>query len=1183
MKRFLNLLLASLFLSTQALADPELTLGIAVYRPKAVMQTQWQPLADYLSQSLPGYTIRLRILELNELDTAIQRQELDFAFTNPTHFIKLRAHNALSGALATLVTLEGRMPAAVLGGVIIQSSEQEPLNQLAQIKGKTIAAVDADALGGYVAQAAVLAGVGIKPEDLRVRFSGRPHDRIVEAVLTGQADIGFLRSGVIEQLSREGKLDPARLRILHRQSPPGFPFAVSTPLYPEWPFVALPRVGENNARRVATALLSLTPDHPASRAAGIHGFTIPADYAPVELAMRALRLPPFEGAPDFTWQDIWARHQISLTLLVLAAAAILLLIIRLATVNRHLMEARLEAIRTNFLLDRERLHLLTLVRTMPDMVWLKDAEGVYLGCNPRFERFFGAAEADIVGKTDYDFVDGKLADFFRDNDRKAMAKGRPSVNEEWLSFANDGHRELVETTKTPMFDAHGHLIGVLGIGHDITERRRIEEMLRQREHYQRALIDNFPFLVWLKDAEGRFLAVNKPFADACGLASPEVFTGKTDLDIWPHDLAESYRADDRAVLELGRSRNVEEMLETEGRRTWIETYKSPVAIDGQVIGTVGFSRDITERRNIETILEIQHQFTGTLVGNPGRDELLRAILDSALRLPGLDGGGLYWRQTDGGYHLILHQGLSGTFIHKVERLAADSPRAGLITQGRLQCSCVENNANCTDPELVHSDDLAREGILSLVVVPILANGAPVACLNLASKHQGTSAQTLAALETLARHFSRALERLQAQEEAEQQQRNITGLFDTIQDYLFVLDMDGRILHFNKAVEAGLGYDRHLLGQPVDSIYSAEVGGEAKRNLVEMMSGALTHCSLPIKKADGGRIAVDTLVTRGDWNGQPALFGIARDMSDRGRVEEMQRFSAFQAGVAEMGVSVLHNIGNAITSVVSDTNAVSRSSEELARVAVLLERNCAEFSDRMGPDGLDADQSGHLLAIQRQAAATIQRLYEQGLAQRSRRINDSVQHIADIVRIQQSASVPSTSVTAFALHEALLDALAMHGDTLKQHGIRFEVAVDPELGQVSLSRNRLLQAMLNVMKNAYDAIREREGEAGFQGMIQVRAEAVDPGWFRIRVKDNGIGIAREQQASLFRFGYSTKARGSGFGLHATALFVQELDGVITLESDGPGQGATLSMTLPRSTQASGNTDVRPVDCSHGSRA
>ncbi len=175
------------------------------------------------------------------------------------------------------------------------------------------------------------------------------------------------------------------------------------------------------------------------------------------------------------------------------------------------------------------------------------------------------------------------------------------------------------------------------------------------------------------------------------------------------------------------------------------------------------------------------------------------------------------------------------------------------------------------------------------------------------------------------------------------------------------------------------------------------------------------------------------------------------------------------------------------------------------------------------------------------------------------------------------------MTAFALHEALLDALAMHGDTLKQHGIRFEVAVDPELGQVSLSRNRLLQAMLNVMKNAYDAIREREGEAGFQGMIQVRAAAVDPGWFRIRVKDNGIGIAWEQQASLFRFGYSTKARGSGFGLHATALFVQELDGVITLESDGPGQGATLSMTLPRSTQASGNTDVRPVDSSHGSRA
>jgi PAS domain S-box-containing protein len=120
-------------------------------------------------------------------------------------------------------------------------------------------------------------------------------------------------------------------------------------------------------------------------------------------------------------------------------------------------------------------HFRTLVQTIPDLIWLKDKDGVYLSCNPKFERFFGAKVADIVGKTDYDFVDREVANFFVENDRKAMLEGKPTSNEEWITFADDGHRVLLETIKTPMCDSQGTLIGVLGIGRDITERRRAEE------------------------------------------------------------------------------------------------------------------------------------------------------------------------------------------------------------------------------------------------------------------------------------------------------------------------------------------------------------------------------------------------------------------------------------------------------------------------------------------------------------------------------------------------------------------------------------------------------------------------------------------------------------------------------------------------------------------------------------
>jgi PAS domain S-box-containing protein len=123
--------------------------------------------------------------------------------------------------------------------------------------------------------------------------------------------------------------------------------------------------------------------------------------------------------------------------------------------------------------------LRTLVQSIPDLIWLKDKDGVYLTCNTMFERFFGAREADIVGKTDYDFVDRELAETFREHDRKAMAAGQPSSQEEWITFADDGHRAFVDTIKTPMYDAQGILIGVLGIGRDITERKRAVERIKK--------------------------------------------------------------------------------------------------------------------------------------------------------------------------------------------------------------------------------------------------------------------------------------------------------------------------------------------------------------------------------------------------------------------------------------------------------------------------------------------------------------------------------------------------------------------------------------------------------------------------------------------------------------------------------------------------------------------------------
>lgn len=170
---------------------------------------------------------------------------------------------------------------------------------------------------------------------------------------------------------------------------------------------------------------------------------------------------------------------------------------------------------------RNNTQLRALIEGIPDLVWLKDPNGEYLACNHEFEQFFGAQEAEIVGKTDYDFVDTELADFFRQKDKTAMGENRIFINEEWITYASDSHRALLETRKVAVHDTKGEIIGVLGIGRDITERRRIEEQLRIA-----ATAFESQEGIMITEANGFILQVNQAFTQITGYEKDDVI-GKT--------------------------------------------------------------------------------------------------------------------------------------------------------------------------------------------------------------------------------------------------------------------------------------------------------------------------------------------------------------------------------------------------------------------------------------------------------------------------------------------------------------------------------------------------------------------------------------------------------------------------------------------------------------------------------
>lgn len=284
--------------------------------------------------------------------------------------------------------------------------------------------------------------------------------------------------------------------------------------------------------------------------------------------------------------------------------------------------------------------LRTLVQTLPDLVWLKDQNGVYLSCNQMFERFFGADAADIVGKTDYDFVEKELADFFVEHDRKAMAAGKPSTNEEWITFADDGRRALLETIKTPMYDDRGSLIGVLGIGRDITERKRTEEDLRASEARYRGLVELFPEAIYIHTG-GKLVFANSRGARLLGVERPEDLYGREALDFVHPDYREFVTNRIKSAFERDRfNPPVEEVfLRADGVPVQVEVSSVAFTYHGEKALQI-VVRDISERKKRQEELVkaqkleslgvlaggIAHDFNNLLTGIMGNISLMREEL-----------------------------------------------------------------------------------------------------------------------------------------------------------------------------------------------------------------------------------------------------------------------------------------------------------------------------------------------------------------------------------------------------------------------------------------------------------------------------------------------------------------------------------------------------------------------------
>jgi len=344
MKRLLFAIFLAMLFATQPVwagAEQVFRVGVTAFRDKAATVKEWQPTLDFLGTQIPGTRFEVVPLNLPEFEGALRAKSLDFLITNPQHYIAMESKYGVS-RVATLVRSESGQVVNHFGGAIFARAERNDIAQLADLKGQRIAATDKTSFAAYLIQYDMLQQQGIDLEhDSTMLFMGFPQDLSVQAVIDGRADVGFARSGVLEAMAREGKLDLSRLKVINATRHGGFPFLVSSPLYPEWPLAAAPHVPFDITNQVVAALLLMPSDSAAAKSGRYYRWSTPVEYQSVQALMQRRHIYPFDKPETVTLSEVLREYAVPMLLAAcVVVLAMALLYARAFQLNRQLVQSR---------------------------------------------------------------------------------------------------------------------------------------------------------------------------------------------------------------------------------------------------------------------------------------------------------------------------------------------------------------------------------------------------------------------------------------------------------------------------------------------------------------------------------------------------------------------------------------------------------------------------------------------------------------------------------------------------------------------------------------------------------------------------------------------------------------------------------------------------------------------------
>ncbi|UCG17566.1 MAG: PhnD/SsuA/transferrin family substrate-binding protein [Phycisphaerales bacterium] len=461
--------------------DP-IKIGVCVKRGPGRCLEKWGPTAEYLTSAISETSFTIVPLRSGEIEPAVEHGDVDFILSCPSCYVGLE-HFYGASRIATLKNLHLNDVYTVLGGVVFRRADRNDINRLTDLEGKTFMAPDEKALAAWYAVWREMKDHGLDPHrDLaELRFSGGSMDDVVYAVRDGEVDAGSVRTDLLERMALEGVIELDDFHVLHDHSlhhdrlgddHGHLPFAHSTRAYPEWPLAKAKHTSDNLSEQVAVALLSMSPDSRAARAARCAGWTVPLNYQPVHDCLRELRMGPYKDYGKITPGDVLSRYwpwiTADATLLALMAAVIVWAV----RLNRKLS-------RTQSAMREGWSYVQTILDTVQTGIIVIDAEThTIVDANPAAVAMIGDPKEEVVGRECHGYI-------------CTAEVGRCPITDLGQQLDNSEHvlvnvnGEIIPVLKTVTALTLSGRKCLLDSFVDITDRKQAEEELaKHRDHLE---------------------------------------------------------------------------------------------------------------------------------------------------------------------------------------------------------------------------------------------------------------------------------------------------------------------------------------------------------------------------------------------------------------------------------------------------------------------------------------------------------------------------------------------------------------------------------------------------------------------------------------------------------------------------------------------------------------------------